>query len=80
MKINECILEHLSIQCDIAQGSPLLLILFLFYIADFLEICSSITLNLSAGIFIDNTSLLAISLFTKKNYFNLAKAHKKYIK
>ena len=80
MKINECILEHLLIQCGIPQESPLLQIFFLFNNASFLEICSSITLDLSANVFIDNRTLLIIHLSAKENCFNLAKAHKKCVK
>lgn len=76
MKTNECILDHLSIQCGIPQGSPLSPILFLFYKADLLDICSSITPGLSANAFIDDTSLLAIGSSTEENCLNLAKAHK----
>lgn len=76
MKTNECILDHLSIQCGIPQGSPLSPILFLFYNADLLDICSSITPGLSANAFIDDTSLLAIGPSTEENCLNLAKAHK----
>lgn len=77
MKTNEYILEDLSIQCGIPQGSLLSPILFLSYNADLLDICSSITPKLSASAFIDDTSLLAIGLSTKENCLNLAKAHKK---
>lgn len=67
MKTNKYILEDLSIQCGIPQGSLLSPILFLSYNADLLDICSSITQKLSASAFIDDTSLLAIGLSTKKN-------------
>lgn len=77
MKTNEYLLEDLSIQCGIPQGSLLSPMIFLFYNADLLDICSSITPKLSASAFIDNTSLLAIGLSTKENCLNLAKAHKK---
>ena len=77
MKTNEYILEDLKIQCGIPQGSPLSPILFLFYNADLLNICSSINPKLSASAFIDDTSLLAIGSSTEESCLNLAKAHKK---
>lgn len=80
MKTNECILDHLSIQCGISQRSPLLPILFLFYNADLLDIRLSITSGLSANVFIDNTNLLAIGPSTEKNFLNLTKAHKRYLR
>lgn len=76
MKTNKYILDHLSIQCGISQGSPLLPILFLFYNTDLLDICSNITPGLSANAFIDDTNLLAIGPSTKKNCLSLAKAYK----
>lgn len=77
MKTNEYTLKDLSFQCSISQGSPLLLILFLFYNANLFDICSSFTPTFSANAFINDTSLLAMGSSTEENFFNLAKAHKK---
>lgn len=79
MKTYKCILDYLSIECGIPQESPLSPILFLFYNADFLDVCSSIIPRLSANAFIDNINLLTISPSTKKNRFNLAKIYKGYL-
>lgn len=80
IKTNICILDHLSIQYGIPQGSLLSPIFFLFYKANVLDICSSIIPGQSANAFIDDTSLLAIGPSIKKNCLNLAKAHKKCLK
>lgn len=54
--------------------------IFFFYNINFLNIYSSITLKLSANVFINDINLLTIYLSIENNYLNLAEGHKKYFK
>jgi hypothetical protein len=53
------------IETGIPQGSPLSLILYLFYNADLIEACK--TENTEAVGYIDDASILAVGLTTQRN-------------
>lgn len=76
IKTNECLSNSVHISKGIFQGSPLSPILYLFYNADLLEICASSSSHISAGGFIDNTVLLAISPSITQKYKLPKKMHK----
>lgn len=82
MKTYKYTVKNLFILSDISQEWLLLPILFLFYNANLLKICSSIILILYINSFIHNINLLVLRSSTKKNGLNLAKAYKncRYVK
>lgn len=75
IKINEYISDNIKISTGITQGSPLLPILYLFYNADFIEICCTTNANVTAGGFIDDVFLLATSPSITQNYELLKETH-----
>lgn len=76
IKTNECSSNLVHISTGIPQGSPLLPILYLFYNADLLEICTSSSSHTFARGFIDDTVLLATSPNTTENCELLKETHK----
>ena len=76
VKTNECSTNLVHISTGISQGSPLLPILYLFYNADLLEICSSSSRQINAGGFINNTVLLATGPSIAENCQKLKETHR----
>ena len=76
VKTNECSTNLVHISTGIPQGSPLSPILYLFYNADLLEICSSSSHQFTAGGFIDDTVLLATGPSIAKNCQKLKETHR----
>jgi hypothetical protein len=61
----------------IPQGSPLSLILYLFYNADLLEIGSRLDLNMCTSGYINDVAILVSSRITEENYRRLKQVHAK---
>ena len=72
-------IKKILINIRILQELLLLLILYLFYTAELLEVYNNISKKLSISKFINNTSLLIYRLFTKYNYYILLKVYEKYL-
>ena len=70
-------LEERTANVGIPQGSPLSLILYLFYNADLLEICDNIRLRTSATGFVDDDNILIYSELTEENCKKLSKVYEK---
>ena len=68
--------KKVLIQTRILQGSPLSLILYLFYAAELLEACNIMGERISTSSFVNNTTLLTYGPSTKQNCITLIKAHK----
>jgi len=66
-----------KVDLGIPQGSPISLILYLFYNADLLEESEDISLSITPMGFVDDISLLIYSKSTKRNVRNLEKAYRK---
>ena len=67
--------EAFPVPAGIPQGSPLSPILFLFYVAELLDLCNSPNERLSACGFVDDTNLLAYGPSTEGNCQILTRAH-----
>lgn len=75
VKTNERSTDLIHISTGIPQGSPLSPILYLFYNADLLEICSSFSTQITVGGFIDDTVLLATGSSIEENCEKLKESH-----
>jgi hypothetical protein len=64
------------VHAGIPQGSPLSLILYLFYNADLLEDCESTSLRISPIGFVDDVNILTYGLTTQGNCQTLERTHK----
>jgi hypothetical protein len=69
--------ERLQVNAGVLQGSPLSLILFLFYNADLLDLCRNLAARTTAIGFVDNVNILVYSPTTKSNYKKLEGIHRK---
>ena len=77
--INKYTTEKISISIGISQGSPLLLILFLFYNAPLLEDLEKIR-SISVAVFVDDITILVEKKTYKKNFTVLHNLHEKICK
>jgi hypothetical protein len=75
MVLSDSETDEFAVVAGVPQGSPLSPILFLFYIAELLDLCNSSGERLSASGFVDDTNLLAYGLTTEENCRILARAH-----
>ena len=73
VKTNEYTTLKLFIDLGLPQGSPLLLIFYLFYKADLLD--DSTKKGVKAQGFIDNITLIVTGKSTRNNNQKLAKVH-----
>ena len=67
--------EEFKIAVGVPQGSPLLPILYLFYVAELLDSYNNTADRLSASGFVDDTTLLAYGRSTESNCRTLSRAH-----
>jgi Reverse transcriptase (RNA-dependent DNA polymerase) len=67
VKVNDFILPEASISAGIPQGSPILLILYLFYNADLMEKCNNIRLCTSMTGLIDDVNILTYGQSAEEN-------------
>ena len=77
VKINDFTLSEALVLVGTPQGSPISLILYLFYNADLLESCKSIRLRMSATGFVDDVNILTYGESTEQNCKKLAEIHVK---
>jgi len=75
IRLGDFTLENSTVFAGIPQGSPMSLILYLFYNADLLEVCDNIRLRTSASGFIDDINILTYSKSTEQNCRNLEQIH-----
>ena len=75
-KVNDFVLLEALVSVGIPQGSPISLILYLFYNVDLLESCESLRLRMSTTGFIDDVNILTYSESTEQNCEKLAEIHK----
>jgi hypothetical protein len=68
--------HEFTAETGIPQGSPTSPILFLFFIADLLDLTNNTALRLSASGFVDDINLLTYSESTEKNCSTLERIHK----
>jgi hypothetical protein len=68
----------LSEQCD-SQGSPLTLILCLFYNADLIDACNSPSITATSIGFCDDANVLAFGKNTEETCFILKDIHSRYL-
>jgi uncharacterized protein YcbK (DUF882 family) len=78
MKVYEGETKLIEIKTSIPQGSLILLILFLFFVQDLLNIINNEALRTSSFAFVDDTHILTYEDSTKRNYKTLKKIHKEY--
>jgi hypothetical protein len=78
VKIYEGETEPMEVKTDIPQGSPILPILFLFFVQDLLNITNNEALRTSSFTFVDDTHILTYGDSTKRNYRTLERIHKEY--
>jgi hypothetical protein len=72
--------QEFTTETGIPQGSPVSPILFLFFIADLLDLTNNATLRLSAAGFVDDVNVLTYSGSTEKNCKTLERTHKECAK
>ena len=72
--------QEFTAEIGIPQGSPISPILFLFFIADLLDITNNPALRLSATGFVDDVNVLTYSESTEKNCKTLERIHEDCIK
>jgi hypothetical protein len=76
MKVYEGETEPIKVKTGIPQGSLILLILFLFFVQDLLNIINNEALRISSFTFVDDTYILTYGDLTERNYRILKKIHK----
>ncbi len=69
--------EQLRVETGIPQGSPASPILFLFFIADLLEISNNEALRVSSAGFVDDVNILTYGTSTERNCRILEEIHRK---
>jgi exonuclease III len=69
--------EQLRVETGIPQGSPVSPILFLFFIADLLEITNNEALQVSSAGFVDDVNILTYGTSTERNCEILEEIHRK---
>ena len=72
-------MEEIVVLVRIPQGSPLSLILFLFYIVELLESYNSSRERVSEAGFINNTTLLVYGPTIEGNYRALERVYDRYL-
>jgi retron-type reverse transcriptase len=72
--------EWLRTDTGIPQGSPISPILFLFFIADLLDITHNKELRALAVGFVDDVNILTYGSLTERNYKALSEIHRNYVK
>jgi len=77
IKVFEGESEQFRVVTGIPQGSPISPILFLFFIADLLEVVNNDALRVSAVGFMDDTNILTYGGSTERNYKILEETHRK---
>ena len=78
MKVYKGEIEPMNIETDIPQGLLILLILFLFFMADLLDTINNEALRILLFAFIDNTYILIYRNSTEYNYRILKRIYKEY--
>ena len=73
--MNDFVLLEALVSVGIPQGSPISLILYLFYNADLLESYESLRLRTSTTGFVDDINILIYSESTEQNYKKLVEIH-----
>jgi hypothetical protein len=76
IRLGSFTLASSRVNAGIPQGSPLSPILYLFYNADLLEDCESISLRTSPIGFVDDVNILTYGLTTQGNCQTLERVHK----
>src|SRR5665213_1346058 len=79
IKVFEGESEQFRVVTGIPQGSPISPILFLFFIADLLEVVNNDALRVSAVGFVDDTNILTYGGSTERNCKILEETHRKYL-
>ena len=80
LAIYKNVIKKFVVRTGISQGSPLSSILYLFYNANFFDICNWPGTNASSLGFVDDVNILAYGKSTKENYTLLEIIYKKYKK
>jgi hypothetical protein len=76
MKVYEGETEPMKVKTGIPQGSPILLILFLFFVQDLLNMTNNEALRTSSFAFVDDIHILTYGDSTERNYRILKRIHK----